>query len=279
MNSLYGYDIFDSIEQISCNEVLESSKIFLEVDDTLVLSEADTNTFKDKILKTLNTVIEKLKQFLEWISTKVKQFFRNMGVRFKALDLKKKLNEAKSRLSAKNEAVDDLPDKLLAFLKTQVDIYRVPESTSSTLKKVYNINTINIEQNSDGDYILTVPGKGLKSEFIECFKNTVEVFIDKYQLYVLSLQSVGDKLTASASALQGKLRSLQNKYKEIKNMEAIESLKALKDNMDKEDNLSSDMVKVNTLIKNHTYAINAITESINRMMTISKGIEHQLASL
>lgn len=280
MGNLYGDSIFESLE-INYNMLIESSKIFLEADDSIILSEADNNgsSFKDKLLHILDTIITKLKEFLDWIKTKVKQFLRTMATKFKALDLKKKLAAAKARLRPKNEAVDDLPEKLEAFLRTKVDIYRIPESTSTTVKKVYNINSINIEQNEEGNYILTIPGKGIKAEFIECFKNSVEVFIDKYQLYVLSLQQVADKLTNSATTLEAKLAYMKQKYKDIKNMESIESLNSLKATMNEEDSLTNDIAKVNTLIKNHTSAINAVTESINKMMTISHGIEHQLATL
>lgn len=279
MGNLYGDSIFESLE-INYNMLIESSKIFLEADDSIILSEADgSSSFKDKLLHILDTIITKLKEFLDWIKTKVKQFLRTMATKFKALDLKRKLAAAKARLRAKNEAVDDLPEKLEAFLRTKVDIYRIPESTNTTVKKVYNINSINIEQNEEGNYILTIPGKGIKAEFIECFKNSVEVFIDKYQLYVLSLQQVADKLTNSATTLETKLAYMKQKYKDIKNMEAVESLNALKASMNEEDSLTNDISKVNILIKNHTSAINAVTESINKMMTISNGIEHQLAAL
>lgn len=280
MSNLYGDSIFESLE-INYNMLIESSKIFLEADDSIMLSEADSNgsSFKDKLLHILDTIITKLKKFLDWIKIKVRQFLKTMATKFKALDLKRKLAAAKARVRARNEAADDLPEKLDQFLKTRVDIYRIPESTNTMVKKVYNINSINIEQNEDGDYILTIPGKGIKSEFIECFKNTVEVFIDKYQVYVLSLQQVADKLINSATTLEAKLAYLKQKYKDIKNMEAIESLNALKATINEEDSLTSDIGKVNTLIKNHTSAINAVTESINRMMTISNGIEHSLATL
>ena len=123
MGNLYGDSIFESLE-INYNMLIESSKIFLEADDSIILSEADSNgnSFKDKLLHILDTIITKLKKFLDWIKIKVRQFLRTMATKFKALNLKKKLAAAKTRVRARNEAADDLPEKLDQFLKTRVDI-------------------------------------------------------------------------------------------------------------------------------------------------------------
>ena len=277
MSNLYGDSIFDSLE-VQFNSMIEYSKIFLSYDDTLLSEVSITESLKNKLLELLDKIMEKIKQFLKWIGTKVKNFLRDSLNRLRILNLERKLKNAKEKLNHTNESVvlyEDKQYELNSFLQSKVDSYRIPESLENTVRKVYNTKDIQIEQNESGDYILTVPGSGLRGEFIECCKTTVEMFVNKHKVYILSLQHVGDKLLYSATKLKDKLDSLKKDYDKIKNLKEGEELPP---SIKEESVIIEDIKKINVIMKNHTYGINAVNESINRMLTIANGIDHALSA-
>lgn len=275
---IYGDSIFDSYE-VQFNEMLEHSKLFLSDDNDYLLEGTITEALKNKLLALLDGIIKKIKEFLMWIKTKVRNFLRDSITRIKIMNLERKLENAKAKLNHYNESTilkEEYPKvELESFLKTQVDSYRLPDSLDNTVKKVYNTKDIEISQDTSGDYILTVPGSGLRGEFIECIKNTVEVFVNKHKVYILALQHVEDKLLNTAAKLNDKLASLKSDYDKIKNLKEGETLSpSIKD----EAVIVEDIKKINTVMRNHTSAINAINESINRMVIIASGIDHTLSA-
>jgi hypothetical protein len=275
---IYGDSIFDSYE-VQFNEMLEHSKLFLSDDNDYLLEGTFTEALKNKLLALLDGIIKKIKEFLMWIKTKVRNFLRDSITRIKIMNLERKLENAKAKLKHYNESAiikeEYSKNELESFLKTQVDSYRLPDSLDNTVKKVYNTKDIEISQDTTGDYILTVPGSGLRGEFIECIKNTVEVFVNKHKVYILALQHVEDKLLNTAAKLHDKLASLKSDYDKIKNLKEGETLSpSIKD----EAVIVEDIKKINTVMRNHTSAINAINESINRMVIIASGIDHTLSA-
>ena len=281
-SSIYGDSIFDTYE-MQFNAMMEYSKLFLEYDNDIIAETTISESLKNKLLELLDKVMSKIRKFLTWIKTKVKIFLRDSITKIKIMNLERKLNNAKAKYNSYHNESGSITEgetfttysKLESFLRSKVDTYRIPESLDSTVKKVYNTKDIQIKQNETGDYILTVPGSGLRGEFIECVKSTVEIFVNKHKVYILSLQHVGDKLLYSATKLQEKLASLRKDYNTIKNLKEGEELPP---SIKEEKVIIEDIQKINVIMKNHTYGINAVNESISRMITIANGIDHTLSA-
>ena len=98
MSTLYGDNIFVESLELQYNHIIESSKLFTDFE---IVTEAEGN-FKDKILKAIKDVIQKVKDFFKWIKEKVLKFVNGVVDKVKKVNLKKKLDNVKSKLKKSN---------------------------------------------------------------------------------------------------------------------------------------------------------------------------------
>jgi len=87
------------------NSLIESSKVFAEIDITALNEAEGDKSFKEKIVNALKKVIEKIKNFINWITTKVKVLWSKIKTKICSAKLKEKLKKAQER--AKNDKVNE----------------------------------------------------------------------------------------------------------------------------------------------------------------------------
>ena len=243
--SIYGDSIFTKPNDdmsLLYNEFIESSKLFIRFDD--ILTE-DASSVKEKIIITINKIIQKIKDFIKWIKTAVKKMFDKIAANHKASNLKKFIKDAKDKLKNKstNESsilieatYNDLEDLLQ---RTLVPYYKLNYDSNKILDLIRtDANNLRFFK-VDGTNLVT----GSDFPIIEHKTCTMETFINKYfeenyrELMGIEVRiedSINDfrKSIDQLESVQSEIRSkdinsledLKNAIKTLKNNESVESL-------------------------------------------------------
>ena len=101
MSTLYGDNIFETNLNILYNSVIESSKLFENLDISI---NEDASDIKDRIIKTIKNVIQKVKDFIKYIKEKVIIAWKKIITKIKSYRLKKEYEDLEKELKSVNES-------------------------------------------------------------------------------------------------------------------------------------------------------------------------------